>query len=163
MRPVGAADLERWVRLRRRLWPERPESELREEAVAYLRGEGLWGLPGATWPSIVLGAAEEDGSLVGFVEATLRPFAEECETSPVGYLEGWYVEPAHRRRGIGRRLVRAAEAWAVERGCEEMASDADTENVVSAAGHRALGYEVVARTVHFRRPLSGPPGDGRGP
>jgi len=71
----------------------------------------------------------------------------------VGYLEGWYVEPELRRMGIGRSLVAAAEKWARERQCVEMASDAEVGNESSVAAHLRLGYEETARLVHLRKDL----------
>src|SRR3954462_6355474 len=50
--------------------------------------------------------------VVGFAEVSRRTYAEGCETSPVGFLEGWYVVAARRRQGIGRALVASGEAWA---------------------------------------------------
>jgi aminoglycoside 6'-N-acetyltransferase I len=58
-----------------------------------------------------------------------------------------------RKSGVGAALIRAAENWAREQGCREMASDAWVENVESQAAHQALGYEVVDRCVHFRKAL----------
>jgi aminoglycoside 6'-N-acetyltransferase I len=43
------------------------------------------------------------------VEAALHARAEGCTTTPVGYLEAWYVDPDPRRRSVGRGLVEAAE------------------------------------------------------
>ena len=59
----------------------------------------------------VLVAEHESGRLIGFLEVSIRPFVEDCETDHVGYLEGWYVESDVRGRGIGRELVRIAENW----------------------------------------------------
>jgi len=73
----------------------------------------------------------------------------------VGYLEGWYVSPEHRRAGIGRKLVQAAEDWARSKGCTEMASDAELHNTQSQQAHRRLGYEEVERIVCFRKSLGG--------
>ena len=98
-------------------------------------------------------AERPDGSLAGFVEVGTRPYADGCDTSPVGYLEAWYVEPDVRRRGVGRALVAAAEAWARGRGSREIASDARLDNVVSHAAHRRAGYEEVDRVVQFRKIL----------
>lgn len=97
--------------------------------------------------------AELAGELVGFAEVSLRPYAEGCRTRPVGYLEGWYVAPGWRRRGIGRALAEAAEAWARAKGCREMASDAELGNSLGQEAHRRLGYEEVARLVGYRKPL----------
>jgi GNAT superfamily N-acetyltransferase len=65
-------------------------------------------------PEAVLVAVESDAraTLLGFAELSRRAYAEGCETSPVGFLEGWFVVAERRRQGIGRALVSAAEAWA---------------------------------------------------
>jgi len=104
---------------------------------------------------LVAAVAGRAGQLVGFAELSRRPYAEGCETSPVGFLEGWYVAPARRRQGIGRALVQAAEVWARGRGCREFASDALAENGLSAAAHRALGFEEVEVIRCFRKDLAG--------
>jgi aminoglycoside 6'-N-acetyltransferase I len=102
---------------------------------------------------LILVAQVDTGELVGFLEASIRPFVEDCHTDSVGYLEGWYVEPRFRRMGIGRQLVKAAENWARQRGCMEMASDAELGNDVSLTAHIGLGYEETSRLVHLRKDL----------
>jgi aminoglycoside 6'-N-acetyltransferase I len=71
------------------------------------------------------------GGLCGFIEVSLRDYAEGCQTSPVAYIEGWYVDENCRRRTLGTPLVQAAEAWARHHGLKEMASDTQIENAVS--------------------------------
>jgi aminoglycoside 6'-N-acetyltransferase I len=83
----------------------------------------------------------------------LRETAEGCTTTPVGYLEAWFVEPEWRGRGIGRQLVAAAEAWAREQGCTEMASDTSQEYALSPAAHAHLGFQEVRRDMYFRKAL----------
>jgi aminoglycoside 6'-N-acetyltransferase I len=63
------------------------------------------------------------------------------------------VEESRRRQGIGRQLLAVAEEWAREQGCVEMASDALIENELSQRAHAATGYQVVARSVLYRKPL----------
>jgi aminoglycoside 6'-N-acetyltransferase I len=138
VRPLRREDLPAYLALRRELWPEAGE-----EGVEAL----LEDLQQAAF------VAEVEGELVGFVEVGLRPYAEGCETSPVGYLEGWYVRPPWRRQGVGRVLVERAEAWARDQGCTEMASDAQLENLPGQEAHRHLGYQEVERIVCFRKPL----------
>jgi len=98
-------------------------------------------------------AEREDGSVAGFVEVGSRPYADGCDTSPVGYIEAWYVDPDVRRSGYGRDLLKAAENWARGRGYHEMASDALLDNEISHAAHYRAGYEEVDRVVQFRKGL----------
>jgi aminoglycoside 6'-N-acetyltransferase I len=97
--------------------------------------------------------AEDDGRLVGFLELDQRKYAPGCQSSPVPFIEGWYVDPEARRRGVGRALVKAAEDWARAAGFTEIGSDAESENADSIAAHGALGYMEVERVVCFRRAL----------
>ena len=75
-------------------------------------------------------------TLRGCIEVSLRDDAEGCQTSPVAYIEGWYVDENIRRRTLGTRLVQAAEAWARRHGLQEMASDTQIENAVSIQAHQ---------------------------
>ena len=91
---------------------------------------------------------------VGFAEAALRvDHVNGCDTSPVGFLEGLFVAPEARRRGIARALAGAVEAWAIERGCSELASDTDSENPEGEAMHAALGFAETERVIFYRKPL----------
>lgn len=143
VRPVTDADADAWIRLRTALWPEWPDDHL-EEVRSYVRS------PPEREACFV---AEADGVLIGFAEARLRDYAEECESSPVGYLEGIYVQPDVRVRGVGRALVGAVAAWARERGCTEMASDREISNEASGAFHLALGFSEATRIVTYRKDL----------
>ena len=98
-------------------------------------------------------AERPDGSVCGYVEVGGRAYADGCNSSPVGYIEGWYVDPDVRRRGYGRALLAAAETWARERGYTEMASDARLGDSVSLEAHVRNGYAVVDRIVQFRKSL----------
>jgi GNAT superfamily N-acetyltransferase len=60
---------------------------------------------------------------------------------------------AHRSKGAGRALMRAAEDWARSQGCRQMASDTWLDNEPWQRAHEALGFEVVDRCVHFRKAL----------
>lgn len=103
--------------------------------------------------AVVLVAERSPGQLAGFIEIGLRPYAEGCETTPVPFIEGWYVDADLRRSGVGTSLVRAAEEWARSRGYSEIASDVELANTVSQAAHEALGYEETSRLVCYRRNL----------
>ena len=98
-------------------------------------------------------AFNENGQPVGFIEVSLRSFAEGCESSPVGYIEAWFVGELVRGQKLGRDLVHTAEQWAREKGCSEMASDTWLENEGSIAAHQKLGYHEADRLVHFVKRL----------
>jgi aminoglycoside 6'-N-acetyltransferase I len=136
-------DKPEWVRMRQGLWPDAPI-----EYLDYDLDEIL-----ADSTQAVFVASRADGSLVAFVEASLREYAEGCETSPVGYIEAWYVDLPVRGQKLGREMVRMAEAWAREKGCTEMASDTWLENEASIQAHLKMGYEEVERLVHFLKRL----------
>jgi aminoglycoside 6'-N-acetyltransferase I len=117
----------------------------------------LAGKPESTLP-LVLFVAERQGRVIGFIEVGLRSHADGCDGArPVGFIEGWFVAPAHRGRGVGHALMDAAEAWTREQGCVEIASDTWADNVASERAHTALGFEVVDRCVNFRKALAPPP------
>ena len=118
--------------MREALWPSDPGDHARE-ITRYFNGE-------AREPLEVLLAFDERGQSVGFIELSIRPYAEGATTDRVAFVEGWYVEDSARRRGVGAALIRAAEDWARSQGCLELGSDAEVENLDSAAAHRALGF-----------------------
>lgn len=130
--------------MRRALWPDCPREEHLSEMMDYGREEGAL----ATFVAV-----REGGGLCGFVETSLRPFAEGCNSQPVGYVEGWYVDPDLRGQGVGGELVRAAEDWARGKGCREMASDCLIDNDASWRAHLALGYVEVERVIQFKKTL----------
>lgn len=143
IRRAVSQDVEQWLRLRMLLWPgDSPEAHLAEM-------EEFAADPLCT----VFLAETPDGRLVGFLEAARRKYADGCDTSPVGYIEGWYVEPDLRQAGVGRSLVQAAEDWARQLGLREMASDCLIDNQISYNAHHSLGYEEVERLVHFKKKL----------
>ena len=139
IREYRPADRREYQELREKLWPDCSDADndswfARDDATTFL-------------------AERPDGSLCGFVEVGSRACADGCDTSPVGYIEGWWVDADVRKRGVGRALIEAAERWARSRGLTEMASDALMDNNVSHASHKALGYEEVERLVVFRKSL----------
>ena len=95
-----------------------------------------------------------DGQPVGFAQAQLRrDYVEGTDTSPVGYLEGVFVEEEFRKRGLGKALVSACEAWAREMGCTEFASDCELSNTQSLAFHLRAGFQEANRIICFSKEL----------
>ena len=98
--------------------------------------------------------ATEEGLPLGFAQCQLRSdYVEGTETSPVGYLEGIYVRPESRHKGVASALLSACEGWARQRGCTEFASDCELENENSAAFHLAAGFTEANRIICFTKRL----------
>lgn len=145
IRRVEPRDFADWWRMSEALLPDELTEDSEPEMRALLSRED----------AAVFVAERSDGSVCGYVEAGTRPYADGCRTSPVGYIEAWYVDPDVRLHGFGRALLVAAESWARERGLTEMASDALLDNTVSYEAHLRSGYAVVDRVVQFRKNLGG--------
>ena len=137
------ADWDEWLRMSMALFPGHPADDHTPDMRAF-RGRG---------DAEVFIAERDDGTVAGYVEVGARSYADGCDTSPVAYIEAWYVDPDARRRGYGRALLAAAEQWARANGYREMASDASLDNTISHAAHRRAGYEEVDRIVQYRKPL----------
>jgi aminoglycoside 6'-N-acetyltransferase I len=144
VRPAAPPDAPAWIVLRGALWPGSPADHVRE-ITAYFSD------PPPREACFVADAG--DGMLVGFAEVRLREYAEDCASSPVGYLEGIYVVPGRRRTGVGQALVAAGEQWAHDLGCTEMASDRELANEASGAFHESVGFTETVQLVCYRKPL----------
>lgn len=125
------------------LWPHHSGAEHQAEMTAWL-----------TRPhAAVFVCPRESGGLCGFAEVDTRPYVDGCRSSPVAFLEGWYVDPDSRGSGVGRALVDAVEAWARSRGLHELGSDALLDNEASHRAHDRLGFVKVERAVRYRKPI----------
>jgi len=145
IRPANPDDRDSWQRMRIALWPGSAGKHA-GDVDRYFAGQ-------AREPLEVLMAFDERGTGMGFIELSIRAYAEGCETDRVAFVEGWYVDPNERGYGVGAALISAAETWARSQGCTEIASDTEVENLASAAAHRAVGFEEVAVARCFKKSL----------
>ena len=109
VRPLRAADRPQVRAMMQALWPQEsdfldPQERLRET---------IWVWQGA------------DGRLGGFLSFSIRPFANGCDSAPVPFVEGWYVVPRLRRKGVGKALLSALEGWCIRQGYRELGSDTE--------------------------------------
>lgn len=142
IRQATPADAAAWAQLRLGLWPD-ADDPLEELA------ESLADAEGAVFLACLAG-----GEAVGFAEVRLRhDYVNGTESSPVGFLEGWYVQPHWQGHAVGRGLLAAVQDWTRTAGCSELASDSRVENVQAHAAHRACGFEETERVVYFRMVL----------
>lgn len=122
-----------------KLWPHNTAEHLMPEFEALMHSE----------KDIVL-LAEVEGTYAGFIHMSLRSdYVEGSDSSPVGYIEGIYVEEAYRNQGISRKLVESGEKWAVSLGCTQIASDTELQHTESQEFHKSIGFKEAGRIVAF--------------
>lgn len=143
IRPASPADHQDWLEMRRELWPNHDCHN--QDIDAYFSGSDPQA--GRVW------IAHCDGSCIGFIEAGIRDHAQGCLTSPVAYIEGWYVRKEWRRIGVGRSLVEAVENWADKQSLSEIASDCLIDNRTSAAAHESCGFIETTQFITFKKKL----------
>ncbi|EJC6509965.1 GNAT family N-acetyltransferase, partial [Salmonella enterica] len=96
--------------------------------------------------------AMADGVAIGFADASIRhDYVNGCDSSPVAFLEGIFVLPSFRQRGVAKQLIAAVQRWGTNKGCREMASDTTPENTISQKVHLALGFEETERVIFYRK------------
>jgi aminoglycoside 6'-N-acetyltransferase I len=135
-----------WLALRQALWPHCSRARHLSEMSLYVAS------PERYAPFI---AYSSSAQAVGLVEASVRTdYVNGTSSSPVAFLEGIYVVPEARRKGVATSLFATISRWAQSIGCKELASDALLENETSHALHRALGFQETERVVFFRKALS---------
>lgn len=146
------SDIEDIIELRRKIFPDCTTRQHKNELELTMR---LQVFDGFFIGKRVCFVAEDNDSLVGFVEVMIRSHAEgaweQTETGDLGiaHLEGVWVEEEARGKGVGRLMVQKSEAWASKHGGTHLASDAKLENVTSHKFHKSLGFEEVERSVHY--------------
>lgn len=126
-----------------KLWPHHTEEEMTAEFEEMLQKQDA---------AVFLVSA--DNHAVGFAQCSLRrDYVEGTNTSPVGYLEGVFVDALYRKCGYAQALLAACEAWAREQGCAEFASDCELHNTDSLLFHRSVGFHEANRIICFTKKL----------
>lgn len=100
-------------------------------------GDGMWLL---AWDGEVV---------VGFVTIRLRSGPYEPSQTPEtrAIVDSLGILPAYRRRGIGRRLMDAAERWAREQGAARAVLNVWEFNIGALALYEDLGYAAYSRNL----------------
>jgi len=110
---------------------------------------------GTDWNCFV---ATEDGGIVGQVEAKLHAPFESARFQTLadlgdvrGEVNSLGVLTSHRRRGIGKALMEAAEGWLRERGARVVTLDTFLRSPDSVPFYESIGYDRIS--VIFERRL----------
>lgn len=106
------------------------------------------------WDEQIFVVDRGDGRLGGYIAVSKRPWSEGSQAQPVALVEAWFVDRDLRRKGLGTRLMQAAEHWATLMGLDELCADVELRNHVSLAAHQRMGFEPTVQLQYFRKPLS---------
>jgi len=144
IREATSKDIEAWARLRNSLWPHCSIEQCENDAAEILKTDR---------ETCFIHVDSESQTITGFLEVSTRDYSEGCDSSPVGYLEGIFVEESKRRKGIALELVESSYSWMLGKGCTEVGSDALLENVESIEFHKKIGFVEVERQVVFKNKI----------
>jgi GNAT superfamily N-acetyltransferase len=101
-------------------------------------------------PDTVALVAEDDGSLIGFVDVEFRQRLNFL--SRQAWVPDLVVAERARGRGVGRALLEAAEERARERGCWGMSLESASWRLDSHAFYERVGWSPTGRS--FTRALA---------
>jgi aminoglycoside 6'-N-acetyltransferase I len=135
--------LDALVDLEMELWPDHIRDELLEETHEQIQSADQ-----------VFYLIKQDRVFIAFIHASIRSdYVEGANTGKTGYIEGIYVKPSYRRKGIAYNLVEAAELWAKAKCCKQIASDTELSNQAGFAFHVGTGFREANRTISFIKDL----------
>lgn len=140
---ASAADAWKVAQLAVKMWSSHTENTLAAEFESLIADENA-----------AVFVCFADQKMIGFAQCQLRfDYVEGTRSSPVGYLEGVFVDAPYRARGYGKQLVAACEMWVKEKGCSEFASDCELSNQQSLAFHLHSGFTEANRIICFTKML----------
>ncbi|MBI2854159.1 MAG: GNAT family N-acetyltransferase [Chloroflexi bacterium] len=144
IRKAGKEDIDALLGMALSLWPDEPRDYLRKSLKNIL----------ASRRQAVFVCKSEDGKYAGFINvSTRREYVPGATSYPVGYVEGIYVRPKYRRKGIARKLMGLGERWAADKGCEQIGSDTWLWNTASQKFHKRVGFKEEERVVFYIKRL----------
>jgi aminoglycoside 6'-N-acetyltransferase I len=86
----------------------------------------------------------------GFIHISIRnDYVEGSDTDTTAYLEGIFVRPEYRNRGVASLLLREGEQWVKSKGLHQLASDTEIGNLDGRHFHDRAGFSEVNRIVCY--------------
>jgi aminoglycoside 6'-N-acetyltransferase I len=121
------------------LWPDNDFEELKKDFFKIINKEN-----GKIFLSF------ENDTPIGFLYVSIRSdYVEGTKSRPTGYVEGIYVNPNYRRKGLSKQLLLEGEKWLKEKGCKQIGSDIEIDNQQSYHFHTATGFKEANRLIAF--------------
>lgn len=142
IRELRGSDKDLWLGMYRKLWPNHTDVAL----LAEIDRIGVSSKRSAF-------VAETDGLALGFAEYALRDYANGCNSQPVPFLEGVWVDDAYRGQGIAKALIEYLVTQAERAGFTEFGSDVELSNYSSQLMHERLGFEQTEKVIYYRKVL----------
>lgn len=143
IRHAISADADAIARLSGELGYPSTEAAVRERLAHLLAAPG---------PHAVMVSVDGRGAVTGWVHASLE---RTVESDPYVEIRGLVVEEAHRGKGIGEALVRAAVAWARGRGVGKVRVRSNVVRERTRAFYLRLGFAVRKTQAVFDFDLEG--------
>ncbi|MFG6495108.1 GNAT family N-acetyltransferase [Fictibacillus sp. UD] len=126
------------------LWPDNNSDELKEEFAQLL----------SSHKDKVLLCLNDDEP-IAFIHVSLRiDYVEGSRSSPTGFVEGIYVKPEYRRKGISNKLIAEGERWLKTKGCKQIGSDIELTNDTSYHFHTSVGFIETNRLIAFIKDIN---------
>ncbi len=143
IKKMQIGDIEKTISIVKKLFINSDIGELKKEFMQYLEKNDT-----------VIYVCYLENEIIAFAQCQLRyDYVEGTNSSPVGYLEGIYVDSMYRKQGIATKLLEKCEKWSHEKGCTEFASDCELNNRVSFNFHLHAGFEEANRIICFRKKI----------
>ncbi|MQR96282.1 aminoglycoside 6'-N-acetyltransferase [Fictibacillus phosphorivorans] len=121
------------------LWPDNEANELRREFKELITSEKN---------KVLLYFMH--AKPIAFIHISVRSdYVEGSHNSPTGFIEGVYVEPEYRKKGISKKLIEVGERWLRTKDCTQIGSDIELSNNTSYQFHKSVGFKEVNRLIAF--------------
>lgn len=143
IRKMQDTDRDQWLKMRCILWDDLSVDGHMADIDWMLSSTKRWGYI----------AFCDTHSACGFSEVTIRHYANGCTEQPVPFLEGIWVDPKFRHKGLGRTFISTLAKDLLSAGYSELCSDAHIDNTLSHQAHENWGFNETDRVVYFRKAL----------
>lgn len=98
--------------------------------------------------NLLLVAVDQDDSVIGFVHANNH---DPVYAPPMKDIVALVVDPDYRKAGLGRKLIRAVEDWAVSTGAKGVRLNTGVEQKNAVVFYKSLGYHYIKTAYNFRK------------